>query len=546
MVSTRSVSVAPGSLTYTDLPWIIQHREDRCTLCGNCTAVCPKDAIRLTYRRQRMPKLEVLSKKRGNEYRTFVGIRQETTMANACIGCSMCSMVCPNEAIMPVPNTNENRTLFFNNQKGEPYKRGGRRNASGPNLLDRIIFDRISMLTDPALDAGRHEFNLTTTLGRVLSPEDFLDRTINGGWIPPTREIFPFVIGSMSFGALSPNMWLGLLQGVAYCNEVLGIPVVMCTGEGGCPPWVLRSPYLKYIVLQIASGYFGWDEIIRAIPEMQCDPAAIEIKYGQGAKPGDGGLLMWYKVSKLIARLRGVPESVDLPSPPVHQTLYSIEESVMKMVQTMSTAFGHKVPIYPKISASTSAKAVLNNLVRNPFAAGLLIDGIDGGTGAAYNISMDATGHPVASCVRECYLDLAAQGKQNEIPIFAAGGIGKNGNVAQNGMALIMLGASGVHIGKYIMQAAAGCLGNEKNRCNVCNLGICPKGITSQNPKLYRRLDPDLVAERVADVFMAIRTEVKKIMAPLGRSQSLPIGMSDALGIADKDAADLLKISYIC
>ncbi|RPH38033.1 MAG: glutamate synthase, partial [Desulfobulbaceae bacterium] len=204
------------------------------------------------------------------------------------------------------------------------------------------------------------------------------------------------------------------------------------------------------------------------------------------------------------------------------------------------------VPIYPKISASTSAKAVLNNLVRNPFAAGLLIDGIDGGTGAAFNISMDATGHPVASCVRECYLDLAAQGKQNEIPIFAAGGIGKNGNVAQNGMALIMLGASGVHIGKYMMQAAAGCLGNEKNRCNVCNLGICPKGITSQNPKLYRRLDPDLVAERVADVFMAIRTEVKKIMAPLGRSQSLPIGMSDALGIADKDAADLLKISYIC
>jgi glutamate synthase (NADPH/NADH) large chain len=493
-----------------------------------------------------MPKLDVLKKARGNEYRVFVGIRQRTNMANACIGCSMCTMVCPNEAIMPVPNTNEHRTLFFHNQKGQPQTRGGRRNVSGPNLLDRIMFDRISMLTDPALDAGRHEFNLTTTLGRTLAPEEFLKRQREGGWIPPTREIFPFVIGSMSFGALSPNAWLGLLQGVAYCNEVLGIPVVMCTGEGGCPPWVLRSPYLKYIVLQIASGYFGWDEIIRAIPEMQCDPAAIEIKYGQGAKPGDGGLLMWFKVSKLIARLRGVPEGVDLPSPPVHQTLYSIEESVMKMIQTMSTAFGHKVPVYPKISASTSAKSVLNNLVRNPYAGGLLIDGIDGGTGAAYNISMDATGHPIASNVRECYLDLVAQGKQNEIPIFAAGGIGKNGNVTQNGMALIMLGASGVHIGKYIMQAATGCLGNEKNRCNVCNVGICPKGITSQNPKLYRRLDPDLVAERVSEVFMSIATETKKIMAPLGRSQSLPVGMSDALGISDKDAADRLGIKYIC
>ncbi len=546
MVSARSVSVAPGSLTYSDLTWIISHREDRCTLCGRCTAVCPKGSIYLAHRRQRMPKLDVFATKRETGYRTFTGIRQKTDLEHACIGCAMCEMVCPNEAISPMPNSNENRTVFFRNQKGEPHKRGGRRNVSGPTLLDRIMFDRISMLTDPALDAGRHEFNITTSLGRVLAPEDFLERRLNGGWIPPTREIFPFVIGSMSFGALSPNMWLGLLQGVAYCNEVLGIPVVMCTGEGGCPPWVLRSPYLKYIILQIASGYFGWDEIIRAIPEMQCDPAAIEIKYGQGAKPGDGGLLMWFKVSKLIAKLRGVPEGVDLPSPPVHQTLYSIEESVMKMMQSLSTAFGHKVPVYPKISASTSAKSVLNNLVRNPYAAGLMIDGIDGGTGAAYDVSMNATGHPIASNVRECYLDLVKQGKQNEIPIFAAGGIGKNGNVTQNGMALIMLGASGVHIGKYVMQAAAGCLGNEKDRCNVCNLGICPKGITSQNPKLYRRLDPDLVAQRVVDMFMSIQTESKKIMAPLGRSQSLPVGMSDAIGINDKAAADLLQIKYVC
>jgi len=546
MVSVRSVYTTPSSLTYSDLPWIIQHREDRCTLCGQCTSVCPVEAIYLTYRRQRMPKLDILKKKRGNEYRHFVGIRQHTSVEKKCIGCGMCSMVCPNEAIGPVPNPNQHRVSFHQNQKGEAWKRGGRRNIPGRTILDRIAFDRISMLTDPALDAGRHEFNLNTILGRILPPEEYLRRHAAGEWIPPTREIFPFIIGSMSFGALSPNMWLGLLQGVAYCNEVLGIPVVMATGEGGCPPWVLKSPFLKYIILQIASGYFGWDEIIRAIPEMQCDPAAIEIKYGQGAKPGDGGLLMWFKVSKLIARLRGVPEGVDLPSPPVHQTLYSIEESVMKMIQTMSMAFGFRVPVYPKISGSTSAKSVLNNLVRNPYAGAMLIDGIDGGTGAAYNVSMDATGHPIASNLRECYLDLVAQGRQNEIPLFAAGGIGKNGNVTQNGMALIMLGASGVHIGKYIMQATAGCLGNEMGRCNVCNLGICPKGITSQNEKLYRRLNPDDVAQRVADVFMTIRMEMKKIMAPLGRSQSLPIGMSDALGIDDAAAAERLKIKYVC
>ncbi|HSH14122.1 MAG TPA: glutamate synthase-related protein [Desulfurivibrionaceae bacterium] len=550
MVSARSLPVNPNSLTYHDLPWIVQHREDRCTLCGRCTSVCPTGSIFLTYRRQRMPKVGLTpgapnQDQRGSAYRTFMGIRQNTDLARRCIGCGMCAMVCPNEAITPAPNANDPRTPFLSNQKGEPQTRGGRRNDRN-SILDRISFNRISMLTDPALDAGRHEFSCNTILGRILPPEEYLRRQAAGEWIPPTREIFPFIIGSMSFGALSPNMWLGLLQGVAYCNEVLGIPVVMCTGEGGCPPWVLRSPFLKYIVLQIASGYFGWDEIIRALPEMQCDPAAIEIKYGQGAKPGDGGLLMWFKVSKLIARLRGVPEGVDLPSPPVHQTLYSIEESVMKMIQTMSMAWNFKVPVYPKISGSTSAKSVLNNLVRNPYAGALMIDGIDGGTGAAYNVSMDATGHPIASNLRECYLDLAAQGRQNEIPLFAAGGMGKNGNITQNGMAMIMLGASGVHMGKYIMQAAAGCLGNEKNRCNVCNLGICPKGITSQNPKIYRRLNPDDVAQRVVETFMSIRTEVKKIMAPLGRSQSLPIGMSDAIGIDDKDIADRLKIKYIC
>jgi len=70
MVSARSVSVTPSSLTNSDHPWIIQHREDRCTLCGQCTAVCPKNAIYLAHMRQRTPKLDVFSKKRENEYRT--------------------------------------------------------------------------------------------------------------------------------------------------------------------------------------------------------------------------------------------------------------------------------------------------------------------------------------------------------------------------------------------------------------------------------------------------------------------------------------------
>ncbi|WP_020585346.1 glutamate synthase-related protein [Desulfobacter curvatus] len=543
MSSNRSLE--PSSLSLNDLPWQVEYNNDRCTLCGQCTAVCPVKAISLHPFQKRIIKTSVgKNTEHSNDYDTFYGIRQDTRVENACIGCAMCTLVCPNDAIRPVKNPGLDRMKFHINQHGIPRRRGGRRNDSG-SVLDRIKFTRISMLTDPALDAGRHEFEMRTLLGRVLPPRENMKRLREKGWIPPVREIYPLIIGGMSFGALSPTMWEGLQMGVAYLNEEMGMPVRICTGEGGCPPRLLRSRFLKYVILQIASGYFGWDEIIHAIPHMKEDPCAIEIKYGQGAKPGDGGLLMWHKVNKLIAAIRGVPQGVSLPSPPTHQTQYSIEESVAKMILSMSMAWGFRVPVYPKISASSTSLAVMNNLTRNDYAAGLAIDGEDGGTGAAYAVSMDHMGHPIASCVRDNYLNLTSIGKQNEVPIFAGGGIGKNGNIAANAAALIMLGASGVQIGKYAMQAAAGCVGTEEDRCNVCNLGICPKGITSQDPRLYRRLDPEDVAQRLVDIFISFDTQLKKIVAPLGRSTSLPIGMSDALGIDDKNIADRLSIKYV-
>ena len=543
MPSNRPVT--PSTLSVKDLLWQISWQKDKCSLCGSCTAVCPVNAIELGVFRKRYIQASIdLSRSSSTRYEIFYGIRQKTDPAYACIGCGMCNMVCPNDCILPLKSDEADKLRYHIDRGGQPRRRGGRRNEGG-SLLDRIKFIRISMLTDPALDAGRHEFEFRTLLGRVLPPEESLAHFKENGWVPPVREIYPLIIGAMSFGALSPNMWEGLQMGVAYLNEELGMPVRMCTGEGGCPPRLLRSRFLKYVILQIASGYFGWDEIIHAIPDMKVDPCAIEIKYGQGAKPGDGGLLMWHKVNKLIAAIRGVPEGVSLPSPPTHQTKYSIEEAVAKMIQSMYMAWGFRVPVYPKISASSTSLAVLNNLTRNPYAGGLLIDGEDGGTGAAYNVSMNHMGHPIASNVRDCYLNLARLGKQNEIPIFAGGGVGKNGNLAANAAALIMLGASGVVTGKYVMQAAAGCLGSEGDRCNICNIGLCPKGITSQNPRLYRRLDPEAVAQRVVDFYLSFDTEIRKIFAPLGRSTSLPIGMSDALGVDDRDIAERLQIAYV-
>jgi len=540
-----SRAITPSTLSVKDLPWQIVWSKDKCNLCGSCTAVCPVNAIELgVFRKREVQTTLNLNESSTNRFTIYHGIRQKTDPAYACVGCGMCNMVCPNDAIIPARTDEADKLRFHVNRGGQARRRGGRRNVSG-GVLDRIKFTRISMLTDPALDAGRHEFEVRTLLGRILPPEENLKLLRENGWIPPIREIYPLIIGGMSFGALSPNMWEGLKLGIAYLNEELNMPVRMSTGEGGCPPRLLRSRFIKYTILQIASGYFGWDEIIHAIPEMKEDPCAIEIKYGQGAKPGDGGLLMWYKVNKLIAAIRGVPTGINLPSPPTHQTKYSIEESVAKMIQSMYMAWGFRVPVYPKISGTSTALAVLNNLTRNSYAAGLAIDGEDGGTGAAYNISMNHMGHPIASNIRDAYLTLAELGMQNEIPLFAGGGIGKSGNLAANAAALIMLGASGVQVGKYIMQAAAGCLGSESDRCNICNIGLCPKGITSQDPRLYRRLDVEAVAQRIVDVFLSFDTELKKILGPLGRSTSLPIGMSDALGIDDHHAAERLKIKYV-
>jgi glutamate synthase (NADPH) large chain len=537
--------IAPSTLSVKDLPWQIEWRKDKCTLCGQCTAVCPVNAIELgVFRKRSITAALNLMEQPKNDFQIYYGIRQKTDPAHKCIGCATCTLVCPNDAITVFKSDEADKLRFHVDKDGHPRRRGGRRNDSD-SLLDRIKFMRISMLTDPALDAGRHEFELRTLLGRVLPPEESLKFQKEHGWVPPVREIYPLIIGGMSFGALSPNMWEGLQMGVAYLNEELGMPVRISTGEGGAPPRLLRSRFLKYVILQIASGYFGWDEIIRALPHMKEDPCAVEIKYGQGAKPGDGGLLMWFKVNKLIAAIRGVPTGVNLPSPPTHQTKYSIEEAVAKMIQSMSMAWGFRVPVYPKISGTSTALAVLNNLSRNPYAGGLAIDGEDGGTGAAYNVSMNFMGHPIASNIRDAYQNLVKIGQQNELPLFAGGGVGKTGNLAQNAAALIMLGASGVQIGKYIMQAAAGCVGSEADRCNICNIGLCPKGITSQDPRIYRRLDTEAVAQRVVDVFQSFDVELKKIFAPLGRSTSLPIGMSDALGIDDRDAAERLDIKYV-
>lgn len=540
-----------NKLAIDDLPWIIEYKSDRCTLCGKCVAACSFGAIKSDIEKRRKVINEEATPTPKVIFQTVPVIKQVVNHPNHCVGCGICQRVCPNDAIKPVRNQDERYALKYRSECADSPKRGGRSNLhTEGRTLDKIKIGRISQMTDPSLDAQRHTFDMLAPFGRVMPPGEIPFEIKDGNLelskqIPPNRWIYPIIIGDMSIGALSWRMWEAIAIATAYLNEVCGIPIRMCSGEGGLPVRLLQSRYLKYTILQIASGHFGWNRIINAMPGMVEDPAGVLIKIGQGAKPGDGGLLQAKKVARHIQEIRGVPKA-DLLSPPNHQGLYSIEESVQKMFLSLNSAFKFRVPVAIKVSASVTSVSVYNNLLRDPYniVGGFFLDGIAGGTGAAHQISLNHTGHPAVSKLRDCYNAAVHQGKQGQIPLWAAGGLGMSGNLAADAFKMICLGANGVFTGKLIMQIA-GCIGNDYGKCNACNTGLCPVGITTQNPVLVQRLDIDKVAENIVNYFLAVDHELKKLLAPVGNS-SLPVGRSDALISVDKNVAERLQITHVC
>lgn len=540
-------AVKINELHKDELPWIIEYDESKCIQCGKCTAACSFGAIEPAVETRKTSN-SIINK--GKSEKVLV-IKQNVSLENYCRGCGMCTRVCPNGAIKAVRNKDDKYSVAYRAQKADSFKKGGRSNLNTEGrTLDKIKIGRISQMTDPSLDAQRHTFELKTPFGRVLSPEKLNFEVKDGELtqpkaLPPNRWIYPIIFGDMSIGAVSWRMWEAMAIATAYLNEVCGIPIRMCTGEGGIPTSLLKSRYVKYMILQIASGHFGWNRIIKTMPDMIEDPAGILIKIGQGAKPGDGGLLMASKVTRYVQEIRGVPKA-DLLSPPTHQGLYSIEESVQKMFLSMNAAFKFQVPVAIKVAASVTSVSVYNNLLRDPYniVGGFFIDGLAAGTGAAHEISLNHTGHPITSKLRDCYLAAVHQGRQGEIPLFAGGGLGQTGSFAADAFKLICLGANGVFTGRMLLEIA-GCVGNDIGKCNACNTGKCPAGLATQDPNLVKRLDVDKVAQNLVNYILATDIELKKLMAPIGCS-TLPIGRSDALITVDKHISNRLDIQYAC
>ncbi len=269
----------------------------------------------------------------------------------------------------------------------------------------------------------------------------------------------------------------------------------MNTGEGGLHADL--QPYEKRIIVQVASGRFGvHGEYLKA-------GAAVEIKIGQGAKPGIGGHLPGEKIDEAVSTTRMIPQGTDALSPAPHHDIYSIED-LRQLIYAVKEATGYK-PVSVKIACVHNVAAIASGVVRAG-ADIVYLDGFRGGTGAAPTVIRDHVGIPIEIAIAVVDQRLRDEGIRNRASIVAAGGIRSSADVAK----AIALGADACAIGSAAL-VALGC-----HVCQKCHTGSCSWGICTQKSDLVRRLDPEWGAERLVNLVHAWSHELAEILGALG------------------------------
>ena len=170
----------------TDFPWLIQWNTETCIRCGACVAACTFGSIEAKLMRQGQAVSVGNFPTPVTNYNVVLAVKQVPDSKLACRGCTMCERVCPTNSIRPVFNE-QNRFPMVARRGGTPIKRGGRAHKIPVRALDYIKVGRISQMTDPALDAARHTFDLLTPLGRNLPANELPFKVENGSWSWPAR-----------------------------------------------------------------------------------------------------------------------------------------------------------------------------------------------------------------------------------------------------------------------------------------------------------------------------------------------------------------------
>jgi glutamate synthase domain-containing protein 2 len=360
----------------------------------------------------------------------------------------------------------------------------------------RIYWDHLvlnaSQVTNPSIDPLREPMELTTYLGQKpdkveLEPGSLSLKT---ELAPQVKLEVPIMLAAMSYGAVSLNVHESLARAATEAGTLWN------TGEGGLHPKLYK--YGNNTIAQVASGRFGVHPAYLDVARV------IEIKIGQGAKPGIGGHLPGEKVSAEISATRMIPMETDALSPAPQHDIYSIED-LAQLVYALKEATDYTKPVAVKIAAVHNSAAIASGIVRAG-ADIIVLDGLRGGTGAAPKIIRDNVGIPIELALASVDARLRQEGIRNQASLVISGGIRNSGDVAK----AIALGADAVYIGTAAL-VSLGC-----TLCQQCHTGKCAWGICTTDPALTKRVNPDIGARRLANLLRGWSLELKDILGGMG------------------------------
>lgn len=418
-----------------------------------------------------------------------------------CVGCQRCAVFCPTNAIRIIsnpasyrPNANWTRERISDLNK-QAETGGVILTGSGCDKPYRIYWDHLllnaSQVTNPSIDPLREPMELRTFIGRKPDLLEFSDDGRPLTKIPPQVMIeTPIMFSAISYGAVSFNAHKALAMAASEFGTLFN------TGEGGFPPELRK--YGKNAIVQCASGRFGVD------PDYLNAGAIVEIKIGQGAKPGIGGHLPGEKVSEEVSMTRMIPRGTDALSPAPQHDIYSIEDLSM-LIYALKEATGYQKPISVKIAAVHNSAAIASGMVRAG-ADMIVLDGIRGGTGAAPKIIRDNVGIPIELALAAVDRRLREERIRNMASLVIAGGIRNSADVVK----AIALGADAVYVGTAAL-VAMGC-----TLCQQCHTGICNWGICTQDLYLSKRLNPEIGTRRLVNMLRGWSLEIKEMLGGMG------------------------------
>ncbi len=421
---------------------------------------------------------------------------------NNCVGCHRCMVFCPTNALTIKKTELDYRENSY--WRPEIIEDIIKQAETGGVLLTgmgndkgfKVYWDHIvlnaSQVTNPSIDPLREPMELTTYLGRKperveIDPETHALKTAVS---PQVKLDLPIMFSAMSYGAVSINVQESLARAATEAGTLWN------TGEGGLHPRLYK--YKDNTIVQVASGRYGVDS-------QYLDAArVVEIKIGQGAKPGIGGHLPGEKVSLDVSMTRMIPTGTDAISPAPQHDIYSIED-LAQLIHALKEATDYSKPISVKIAAVHNAAAIATGMVRAG-ADIIVLDGLRGSTGAAPKVIRDNVGIPIEMALASVDSRLRKEGIRNDASIVIAGGIRSSGDVAK----AIALGADAVYIGTAALMAL-GC-----TCCQQCHTGKCAWGICTSNPSLTKRINPEIGYKRAYNLLRGWSIELKDILGGMG------------------------------